>query len=198
MIHTSSRKVVVVFEEPTFSFASRPLVTSEQNGKNKELSRCANFISFPHVHILTSYILHSLYSILPGKKNQRHHFSSIFIHPPKKKHIKPLTKTKPPETRRPCRRLSLLHDTLPLHHHLDEPLECFWPPSADLELTVLVAAEDPNQPISVSPGRIVEIQRLDPGRGPENGGTQLTVRFVPGKLRAGMVDTWNPRNRFFV
>lgn len=66
-------------------------------------------------------------------------------------------------------------------------MESFWPPAADLDLTVLVAAEDPNQPVQVSPGRIVEIQRT----GTEGARhLQLTVRFVPGKLRAGMVDTW--------
>lgn len=100
--------------------------------------------------------------------------------PPRKKQS-----PKPPG-RRGRRRLSLLHDTLPLHHHLDQPLESFWPPAADLDLTVLVAAEDPNQPVQVSPGRIVEIQRT--GTGARN--LQLTVRFVPGKLHAGMVDTW--------
>ena len=64
---------------------------------------------------------------------------------------------------------------------------------------MLVAAEDPNQPVQVSPGRILEIQRT--GTGTRN--LQLTVRFVPGKLRAGMVDTWRkittniPCLRFF-
>ena len=86
----------------------------------------------------------------------------------------------PRKKSKPCR-LSLLHDTLPLHH-LDQRLESFWPPAADLDLTVLVAAEDPNQPIQILPGRILEVQRSGP--------LQLTVRFVPGKLHAGMVDTW--------
>lgn len=63
---------------------------------------------------------------------------------------------------------------------------------------MLVAAEDPNQPVQVSPGRIVEIQRT--GTGTRN--LQLTVRFLPGKLRAGMVDTWpdhkHPMSPFFL
>ena len=116
----------------------------------------------------------------PSRKKQTK--TPYFIHPPQKKTIIKTTRHSPSPIRR---RLSLLHDTLPLHHHLDQPLESFWPPAADLDLTVLVAAEDPNQPVQVSPGRIVEIQRTEGARN-----LQLTVRFLPGKLRAGMVDTW--------
>lgn len=180
---SSFRKVVLNSLFLTFFFCKwAPSYQRTQWKEQRVLKVCKL-----HFHMFTSspvtYIYISFIILHPSrrKNKQRHHISSI--PPPKKKTITKTTRPSPSPIRR---RLSLLHDTLPLHHHLDQPLESFWPPAADLDLTVLVAAEDPNQPVQVSPGRIVEIQRT--GTGTRN--LQLTVRFLPGKLRAGMVDTW--------